>query len=290
VREPALIRRSWQRRQPPFRRVAGAVAVVVAMLALTSKADWASAQGGAPTIEVANTIPAEPATQIPFPIRVSPSRAIPRSSFVRVRGLPPMAALSEGYSIAPGSWAVPLQALADLKITLPISAAGHADVVVSLIAVDGSVLAEVRTTLIVSSPPRSSPRPPSEVPAAALGARVLQPPPAERPERGLQPVSPPTVALTPVDREQALHLLKMGEEQLAQGLVAPARLLFERAADLGLAQAAMALAATYDAVELDKPNLRHIRPDATLAKRWYERARQLGASEAELRLRRLGAM
>ena len=80
-----------------------------------------------------------------------------------------------------------------------------------------------------------------------------------------------------------------GEEQLAQGLVAPARLLFERAADLGLAQAAMALGATYDAAELDKPNLRGISPDDTQAKRWYERARQLGASEADMRLRRLGA-
>jgi len=30
--------------------------------------------------------------------------AVPRNSFVRVRGLPPTAALTEGYSIAPGSW------------------------------------------------------------------------------------------------------------------------------------------------------------------------------------------
>ena len=51
----------------------------------------------------------------------------------------------------------------------------------------------------------------------------------------------------------------------------------------------MALGATYDAVELDKPNLRGIGPDDTLAKRWYERARQLGASEANMRLQRLGA-
>jgi hypothetical protein len=257
------------------------------MLVLTGEADWASAQGGAPTIEVANTIAAEPATQIPFPIRVGPSQAIPRNTFVRVRGLPPMAALSDGYSIAPGSWAVPLRALADLKVTLPVSAAGRADVAVSLIAVDGSVLAEVRTTLIVSPPPRSSPRPPLEVPAAALGARVPEPLPADRPERSPQPAS--TVALAPADRERALQLLKKGEEQLAQGLVAPARLLFERATDLGLAQAAMALAATYDAAELDKPNLRGIGPDDTLAKRWYERARQLGAREADIRLRRLGA-
>jgi len=256
----------------------------VVMLALIGEGDRACAQSGAPTIDVATTIPAEPASVIPFPIRVGPPRAIPRNSFVRVRGLPAMAALTEGYSIGPGSWAVPLQALDNLKITLPSAAGGRADVTVSLVAVDGSVLAEVRTALVVSVPLRSSARPPSEAPAPALQGRA-QPLPAERTERGLQATSPPT----PADRERALQFLKKGEEQLAQGLVAPARLLFERAADLGLAQAAMALAATYDAVELDKPNLRGIGPDATLAKRWYERARELGASEADMRLHRLGA-
>ena len=288
MREPALIRRGRQRRQLLLQRVAGAVVGVLTMLALTGEADWANAQGGAPTIEITNTILAEPATQIPFSIRVGPSRAIPRNSFVRVRGLPPMAALSEGYSIAPGSWAVPLQALPDLKLTLPGAAEGRADVAVSLIAVEGSVLAEVRTTLIVSPPPRSGARPPSGVPASALGARVPQPLPTAPPERGSQAASPPAVAAPPADRERALQFLRKGEEQLAQGLVAPARLLFERAADLGLAEAAMALAATYDAVELNKPNLRGIGPDDTLAKRWYERARQLGASEADIRLQRLG--
>jgi len=61
-----------------------------------------------------------------------------------------------------------------------------------------------------------------------------------------------------------------------------ARLLFERAGDLGLAEAAMALGATYDAAELEKPNLRGIGADDKQAKRWYERALELGASEADI--------
>jgi len=255
-------------------------------LSLVSRVDRACAQAVGPTIEVANTIHAEPATVIPFPIRVGPARAIPRNSFVRVRGLPPMAALTEGYSIGPGSWAVPLQALADLKVTLPVATGGPANVTVSLVAVDGKVLAEVRTTLVVSSPLRSTRPPPPEAPAPpfATGAQ-----PAGRPEPGPPAASPSAVAVTPADRERALQLLKKGEEQLAQGLVAPARLLFERAADLGLAEAAMALGATYDAAELDKPYLRGIGADASKAQRWYERALELGAGEADVRLRRLGA-
>src|SRR5262249_29312874 len=140
VREPALIGGSWQRRRQPCHcLVGGAVAGAIVMLALIGESDRTYGQDGTPTIEVAKTIPANPATLTPFPIRVGPSRAIPRNSFVRVRGLPSMAALSEGYSIGPGSWAVPLQALADLKITLPIAAEGRADVTISLVAVDGPV-------------------------------------------------------------------------------------------------------------------------------------------------------
>jgi len=51
----------------------------------------------------------------------------------------------------------------------------------------------------------------------------------------------------------------------------------------------MALGATYDAAELVKPNLQGIDADVKQAKRWYERALELGASEARTRLQRLGA-
>jgi len=93
----------------------------------------------------------------------------------------------------------------------------------------------------------------------------------------------------PESRERALKFVKRGGEELAEGRVAPARLLFERAAEMGLAQAAMALAATYDAAELNQPHLRNVLPDPAEARRWYERAHVLGAGEAGARLQRLGA-
>lgn len=234
-----------------------------------------------PTIAIAAAITAEPATQISFPIRIGPVSSIPRNSFVRVRGLPQMASLSEGHSIGPGSWAIPLGALPDLKITIPVSGAGKTDVYVTLVAVDGTVLVEVKTMLIVAPP--TSARAPTEAPATAAPMAILGPEARPQPP----PAAPPV--MQPEDREPALKLLKKGDEQLADGRVGPARLLYERAADMGLAQAAMALAATYDTAELTRPNLRGVRPDANEAKRWYERARQLGAREAEARLLRLGA-
>ena len=80
-----------------------------------------------------------------------------------------------------------------------------------------------------------------------------------------------------------------GDEQLASGDVASARLLYERAADAGHAPAAMALAATFDAAELERLKVRGMAADPRTARHWYERARELGAAGAEERLRRLGA-
>jgi TPR repeat protein len=95
--------------------------------------------------------------------------------------------------------------------------------------------------------------------------------------------------MDPRDRERAQRLMEKGNEQLEGGNVSAARLFYEYAADAGLAEAAMALAGTFDASELEKLNVRGIKPDATEARRWYERARQLGAVDADNRVRRLGA-
>jgi hypothetical protein len=122
---------------------------------------------------------------------------------------------------------------------------------VTVVGADGSVLVETRCTLVI----------------AAL------------------PAQPPS---SPYDRQRALQFLEKGHEQLAQGLIASARQLYEHAVDLGLAEAAMALAATYDAAELDRPHLRGVQPNAKEARRWYERARALGARDAVQRLQRLG--
>ena len=69
-------------------------------------------------LNVAPVMLAEPAARSPFPIQVGPQESLIRNSFVRIRGLPTAAVLSEGHSISPGSWAVPLTGLGSLNITL----------------------------------------------------------------------------------------------------------------------------------------------------------------------------
>lgn len=243
------------------------------MLVLECHAGAALAQRGQPSIIMPAPLRFAPGTQAALPIRIAPADAVPRGSFVRLRGLPATAALSDGHSIAPGAWAIPVAALPRLKILWPESATGESEISVALVSSDGTVVTEVRATLVVAAP---------SAPTAATVQRVV---PTQGPAEEAQPVP----QLAPEARERALRLVKKGDEQLAEGGVAQARLLYERAAAAGLALGALAMAATYDPAELSRLGVLGLKPDRETARRWYERARQLGAPQAEERLRRLEA-
>jgi hypothetical protein len=228
------------------------------------------------SLGVASQLRAEPASRVRLPIDIRPPEAIQKNSFVRIRGLPPAAALSEGHAIAPGAWAVPLIALPTLTIILPAGVQGQSEVAISLVNIDGGLLAEARTLLVVAAPPA----PPAATATAAPAALI---------PRASAPVQLAPTPLPPAERERALNLHDKGKEQLERGNIFAARQFFERAADAGLAQSAVALAATYDPDELAKLNVVGLEPDIEAARKWYEKARELGAMEAVERLRRLGA-
>src|SRR5262245_14985861 len=259
-------------------------ALLVATMAAGHILGVASAQQGRLDVIVPAFLSVEPAAEVVLPIRITPPDAVPRGGFLKLRGLPATAALSDGHSIAPGAWAIPMTALPNLRILMPVGAKGRSDVLISLLSPDGAVLAEAKATLVVASA-----SPPSNDKPADQKAGVMRIAPAPA-SPVVSPREPPTgPALTLEARERALRLVKKGDEQLAEGGIAQARLLYERAAEAGLALGAMAMAATYDAAELERLGTRGLKPDREAARRWYERARELGAAEAEGRLRRLGA-
>jgi hypothetical protein len=235
-------------------------------------APWGGAveaqQSQRPSITVPRETRAEAASRARFEIRIGPPEAIGRNSFVRIRGLPPAVALSEGHSIAPGAWAVPLNALSNLTLILPVGQQGPAEVSISLVSLEGTVLAEAKTTLVVT--------------ARAPAAR------GEESGAAGAPRAPP-LRLTPEQRERAQALHAKGLEKLEYGDVYGARKFFELAGEIGLAQSAVAAAGTYDPDELAKLRVLGLQPDVAAARKWYERARELGAVEAAERLRRLGS-
>ena len=241
------------------------------------------AQRAEPRISVSSAIVAQPASQAPLSIQIGPPEALPPNSFVRLRGLPPSISLTEGHAIGPGSWAIPLFGLSALKANIPAGVSGRSEIVVSLIAVDGALLAEATTALVVG--PAAMLAPPDQKRANSVSPPP--PVPATRPERGAPPAPRPP-ELSAEEKSRAEKLMAQGEKFLTQGNIAVARQYFQRAAEAGLAVGALRLAATYDPAELSRIQAQGVVPDRAEARKWYERARELGAPEAEERLARLG--
>jgi hypothetical protein len=299
AQEQPLVRRALKRAAPAATGRLGPTGTVMLTLALAVVGGLPTAAGAArgvhlaqraePRVTVASTILAEPASQTALAIQVGPPDALPPNSFVRLRGLPPAISLTEGHSIGPGSWAIPLFALTGLKANIPGGVSGRSEIIITLVAVDGTLLTEVRTSLVVGPAAMLAPADRAGAPIVEpRGANSLSAPapvPAGRAERSTAPRPP---ELSAEERAGAERMLAQGDRFLAQGNIALAREFFRRAADAGLAQAAVRAAGTYDPVELSRLQVQGVVPDRAEARKWYERARELGAPEAEERLARLG--
>jgi len=90
-----------------------------------------------------------------------------------------------------------------------------------------------------------------------------------------------------LDPEQIKFLTRQGEQLAATGDLVTARILFQRAAEVGDATAAMALGATYDPNVLAKLGVARMAADVEKARSWYRKAESQGSAEATRRLRAL---
>jgi hypothetical protein len=127
--------------------------------------------------------------------------------------------------------------------------------------------------------------------------RTAPPPPARSSEGEtlamLQPGAPsaqapfPSEAVRPLDPAEIELLMQQGEQFIAAGDLVTARTVFQRAAEAHDANAALALAATYDPAVLSKLGVVGMSADAEKARTWYQKAESLGSTDAARRLRAL---
>lgn len=277
------------------------------------------AQDGKPQLRIAPRILIEADIETPLMVHVGPADAIPAKSYVQLRGLPEAVQLNEGHNVSPGVWAVPLRALSNLTVNAPQAAAGTSDIIARVISIEGTVLTETKSILIVaqgfqmsqrsataSQPPAAPPRvepppvpqvaPPAPQPKArdvpqmrAATVTPIVPPAPPPPVPTSRPAEEQARPVLPADERTRLEkLVALGSRHLGNGNVAAAREFFRRAADGGLAEGALLLASTYDPAELGALKVQGLSPDPAEAKRWYERARALGAIGIEARIARLG--
>jgi TPR repeat protein len=95
--------------------------------------------------------------------------------------------------------------------------------------------------------------------------------------------------LRKLEPDEIATLLRRGEDFFANGDVAAARLMLQRAAEAGDARAALALATTYDPITLGDSGMRSAFADPDMARTWYERAKAFGSPDAPRRLEMLAS-
>jgi hypothetical protein len=223
---------------------------------------------GAPRLKIAPAILAQPASQVALNIELERSEPLSNNGFIRFRGLPPSVSFAEGFAIGPGVWAVPLVGLATLKIHVPVGVSGRSTFDISLVDAEGKVLAEATSELVIE---RGTALTDQRAAARSQQHTAFTYRPAGFP--------PPPRPFAERSDPQVEHLLAAGQRYLAHGNIAAARAFFRRAADAGAAAGATLLAATYDAVALQRLNVVGPIADRDEALRWYQRARQLGAAD-----------
>jgi superoxide dismutase, Cu-Zn family len=123
------------------------------------------------------------ASETQLPILVEPKAALPGNSFIRVSGLPYAVALSDGYATAPGSWSVPLNAGANLRVIVPVGTQGNSDVEINVVNREGTVFAQARTVLMIMPTPQSAAAH-HDVITGATPPRDLDPSPLEAMHKG----------------------------------------------------------------------------------------------------------
>jgi len=100
---------------------------------------------------------------------------------------------------------------------------------------------------------------------------------------------PRSTSSSGLSADEVAELLARGDTLLSIGDVASARLFYERAADAGGGVAAIRLGETFDPLFLDRFHLSGVRGDQGAASFWYHRARDLGATDAQVLLKALEA-
>jgi hypothetical protein len=99
--------------------------------------------------------------------------------------------------------------------------------------------------------------------------------------------SSPTVAGVAGIIDDNAGNVRLGQALTSGGNILAARLVLKKAADADSAEAALALAMTYDPFELQNLRVRDVLPDEDAARYWYQKAKDLGSTEARIRLNRL---
>jgi hypothetical protein len=216
----------------------------------TPAATASRSEPAVPQMVVAQTVIGQNDDALPLGLTLSGAA---NGAVVMISGLASGTTLSTGRAEGPDSWRLSPNELSGAAVQPPRGFTGAMEVLAELRLADGTVV-ERRPLHFERAPPPQ-----------------------------------PRQATRQLDPEELAALIKRGEDYIATGDLASARLVLQRAAEGGDARAALALAGTYDPNVLEQLGVRGFAPDIGRALAWYEKARDFGSAEAPRRLERLAS-
>jgi hypothetical protein len=221
--------------------------------------------------------------------------AVPMASSgsLSLRGLVHGTRLSAGVALSEDVWEISLRDLGSAYVYAPPNFIGVMNATIALLSPSNEVLDSrpIRLEWIAKT---DSPQPnrreiDPQIASAPTKQEIGREPAKQEVNPGTssaaakQQINPEPAnadAAKIVDPREAAALIERGRDLLRNGDVASAQLAFRRLAEAGKAEAALALATTYDPRYLVQHNLVGIVGDEAKARAWYRRARELGSGEA----------
>lgn len=202
--------------------------------------------------------------------------------------------LSAGTPVSASSWQVPYDQTQGLYLYAPKNFTGVMNTAVSLLGADKQLLDTQAVQLKwIAREAKSLPDPAPA--AAAPPQKPVIVATAGNPDSagGLKAPNPgnagavKTVATKPMDPAEAAMLMQRGRDFMGAGDLSAARVAFSRLADAGVADAALALANTYNPAYLTSHHVMGVQGDLAMARSLYQRAKELGSTEAGQMLARM---
>lgn len=198
--------------------------------------------------------------------------------------------LSAGTPVSPSSWQVPYDQTQGLYLYAPKDFTGVMNTAVSLLSADKQLLDTQAVQLKwIAREAKSLAEPaPQQQQKPVIVATAGNPDSSG----GLKAPNPGNAgavktATKPMDPAEAAMLMQRGRDFLGAGDLSAARVAFSRLADAGVADAALALANTYNPAYLTSHHVMGVQGDPAMARSLYQRAKELGSTEAGQMLARM---
>jgi hypothetical protein len=208
------------------------------------------------------------------------------SGALSLRGLAHGTRLSAGLALDEDGWELTLRDFDGAYVYAPPDFVGVMNATIALLSPAKKVI-DSRPMRLEWMAKADSPQLPSKQEIDLGNANAVPKMPVDaglaKPQINSEPVK--TAAVKPLDQQEATALMERGRDLLKNGDVALAQLAFRRLAEAGNADAALALATTYDLRYLAERKLIGIVGDEAKARVWYQRAKELGSVEADRILR-----